>query len=225
MNALFSIKNIAFTVLNYPVSIIELIGLVFSFVSVWQAARANRLMWYTGLVGQIAYFALFYQIQLYSDMLLQVFFTVLGFYGMFTWRETENTATTNLNIRYMSSEQRIIGLMGIIFASILWGFLMSKLPVLLPQYFTQPTAAPYLDGAIGVMSVFATFYQTRKFIEFWWLYIVVDVLATGLYFYKGIPFSGVLYALFLVMAVLGARHWRRVFLEKYEVVSASPFGF
>ena len=215
MNSLFSIKNIAFSLLGSPISWVELVGLVFGLASVALAARANVWTWYTGLVSQIAYFAVFYQIQLYSDMLLQVFFTVLGFYGMLTWRKpktdahsTQKTDTqTDLRIGYMPKNQRLLGGIAIVFFTFIWGFLMSKLPVLLPQYFPNASSATYLDAAIAVMSVFATFYQTRKFVEFWWLYIIVDVLATGLYWYKDIPFTAGLYAVFLVMAIIGSWQW------------------
>jgi nicotinamide mononucleotide transporter len=220
MNSIFSIENIAFSVFGSPVSWIELCGSVFGLVSVILAARANVWTWYTGLVSQIAYFAVFYQIQLYSDMLLQVFFTVLGFYGMLTWRKPKNNnqtaentkiadTQTDLRIGYMPIKARIWGGVALIFTTIIWGFVMSKLPILLPQYFPSASSATYLDAAIAMMSVFATFYQTRKFVEFWWIYIVVDVLATGLYWYKGIPFTAVLYAIFLVMAIIGAREWQQ----------------
>jgi nicotinamide mononucleotide transporter len=213
MNSIFSIENIAFSVFNYPISWVELCGLVFGLASVILAARANIWTWYTGLVSQIAYFAVFYQIQLYSDMLLQVFFTVLGFYGMLTWRKPKSTkiadTQTDLCIGYMPMKARIWGGVAILFTTIIWGFLMSKLPILLPQYFPNASSATYLDAVIAMMSVFATFYQTRKFVEFWWIYIVVDVLATGLYWYKGIPFTAVLYAIFLVMAIIGAREWQQ----------------
>jgi nicotinamide mononucleotide transporter len=209
----FSIQNIAFSLFGYPVSVVELIGVVFGLASVWLAATANRLTWYVGLVSQIAYFALFYQYQLYSDMFLQVFFTVFGLYGMFAWRNEKsdtlgaNTVGQITGIGFMNQNQRVFSIIGIVFLTLIWGFTMQKLPVLLPQYFPQPTSAPYLDGTIGVLSVFAAFYQTKKYVEFWWLYIVVDILATGLYFYKNIPFSGLLYAVFLIMAVVGARKW------------------
>ena len=216
----FSIENTAFTLLGYPISVIELVGIVFGLAGVWLAAIANRLTWYIGLVSQIAYFALFYQYQLYSDMFLQVFFTVFGLYGMFAWQSEKTSVATKestndtsfltgtiTGIRFMTTKQRLINGISIVFFVIIWGYTMSQLPVLLPKYFSQPTAAPYLDGAIGVLSVFASFYQTRKYVEFWYLYIVADILATGLYFYKNMPFSALLYAIFLIMAVIGARKW------------------
>lgn len=70
----FDIENIAFQILNYPISYVEFIGALFGLVSVYLAAKANILTWGTGIVNELFLFILFFQVQLYADMLLQVFF-------------------------------------------------------------------------------------------------------------------------------------------------------
>jgi len=70
----FDINNIAFTVLNYPISYVELIGTLFGFISVYLAAKANILTWSTGIINELFLFIMFFQIQLYADMFLQIYF-------------------------------------------------------------------------------------------------------------------------------------------------------
>ena len=97
---LFSTEYILFQLGDYPVSFIELLGTFFGLLSVWWAARANILTWPAGILNEIGFFALFYQVQLYADMLLQVFFFVVTIYGWRQWRkqkEGKPLAITSLN--------------------------------------------------------------------------------------------------------------------------------
>ena len=70
----FDINTIAFEVIGYPVSYVELIGTLFGLISVYFASRANILTWPTGIINEFFLFILFFQVQLYADMFLQVYF-------------------------------------------------------------------------------------------------------------------------------------------------------
>jgi len=76
-----SIENICCTLLGYSLSYVELVGTVTGLVSVWLAARANILTWPVGIINVLAFFILFYQVRLYSDMALQVYFLATTIYG------------------------------------------------------------------------------------------------------------------------------------------------
>ena len=73
----FDIASAAFTVIGYPISYVELIGTLFGLISVYFASRANILTWSTGIVNEVFLFILFFQVHLYADMFLQVYFFVL----------------------------------------------------------------------------------------------------------------------------------------------------
>ena len=72
MLELFSVNNIAFTILSYPMSYIEFIGTILYLWSVWLIARKQMLTWPVGIVSVLLYMALFYQIRLYSDTVEQI---------------------------------------------------------------------------------------------------------------------------------------------------------
>ena len=79
----FDIENIVLQFLGYPVSYVELIGTLFGLASVYFASRANILTWGTGIVNEVFLFLLFFQIQLYADMFLQIYFFVVTLFGWY----------------------------------------------------------------------------------------------------------------------------------------------
>ena len=88
----FSVNKIIFTFLNYPMSYIEFIGTIFYLWSVWLIARRNILTWPVGIISVLLYMALFYQIQLYSDTVEQVYYLIASAYGWWRWMTTRCAA-------------------------------------------------------------------------------------------------------------------------------------
>jgi len=70
-------------------------------------------------------------------------------------------------------------------------------------------ALPWLDAALTAFSLVAQWWQARRHVAAWWLWIVVDVIYTGLYLYKSLDVTAALYLGLVGLAVLGLRHWRR----------------
>ncbi len=187
----------------YP-SIIEIIGAFTGLISVWFATRPHIATWHFGIISQIAYFIIFYGAQLYSDMFLQIFYTVLCVYGIKNWGQSDD-----LPITFLSKSIKIRDIVILSLASVLWGKVMYCLPFWFPQLFPNAASFPYLDGFIGVTSVFATFYQAKKRFEAWWLWLIVDIIAVPLYWYRNLHFTAILYFIFLVMAVVGYLNWQK----------------
>ena len=68
---------------------------------------------------------------------------------------------------------------------------------------------PYYDGATTVFSFIATWMMTRKIIQNWLLWIVVDIASAGLYLYKGLYLTALLFVLYTLMAVYGYLEWKK----------------
>jgi len=198
------IKNIAFEVLAYPVSYVELVGTSFGLASVYFASRANILTWATGIVNEIFLFILFFQVQLYADMFLQIYFFVLTVYGWYRWgkKTSENT------ISIVDRRHRLFLAISIFAGTLIAGFFFADLHRVLPTYFKVQAAYPYSDSFIMVMSIVATILLAKKKIENWYLWITVDLVAVILYFKKGIYFLSIEYLIFLGLASYGLFHWR-----------------
>jgi nicotinamide mononucleotide transporter len=217
LSLLFDVKETFFTVFEHPVSYVEFIGTVLGLISVFLAARANIFTWPTGIANAIFFLIIFYQIQLYSDMFLQMYFCGMGVYGWFTWKykaEHEQSA-----IRTLSNSQRLRLAVFIATVTVVVGTLISQIHLLLPQVFEKPASYPYIDTFIAISSVLAVILLARRIFETWVLWILVDITSIGLYSVKGVKLIALEFVIFLGLAVLGVHSWYRLW-KKDELVTA-----
>ncbi len=208
----FDIDNIFFTVLSYPMSYLEFFGTVAGAIAVWLSARANVLGWPIGIINVVLFFFLFYQVRLYPDMLLQSFFFVTNLMGWWRWthpQSHEADRKRELRVSYMRRGQILwVTLAGLI-GTLLLGTFADRIHLIFPSVFPEPSAFPYLDSFVTVMSVVTTFLMIQKKVEAWIFWIIIDVLATCLYFAKDIRFVALEYAVFCFIAAFGLWNWVR----------------
>ena len=147
-----------------------------------------------------------------SDMFLQVFFFATNVIGWWRWanpRKGEENHKHELKVSYAPTKQLIalstVGLVG----TAMMGAFASRLHEIIPSVFSKPSAFPYLDSFVTVMSIITTFLMIEKKVECWILWIVIDVVATGMYFAKGIKFLGLEYLAFCFIAAFGLWNWIR----------------
>lgn len=201
----FEIANTAFTVIGYPISYVELIGTVFGLISVYFASRANILTWSTGIINEAFLFILFFQVHLYADMFLQVYFFVVTIYGWYNW----NTTTIENKISAINSKTRWLTAFIIIIGSMVSGLLIKNIHLYLPNYFKIAAAYPFTDSFVMMLSITATVLLARKKIENWHLWIIADAICVVLYFKKGVYFLSLEYLIFLGLASYGLYHWKK----------------
>ena len=206
----FDITNIFFEVWGYKMSYLEFFGTIAGFIAVWLASKANIWSWPLGLINVTLFFFLFYQVQLYPDMFLQVFFFVTNLMGWWRWthpKPLEADQKQELKISFMKIPQLVmLSLVGVV-GTILSGSMASRLHEWFPVLFNKPSAFPYLDSFVTVMSIITTFLMIQKKVESWILWILIDMVATYMYFMKGIKFVGVEYLAFCFIAALGLWNW------------------
>lgn len=201
----FQIENIAFQILGYPISYVELIGTLFGLFSVYFASKANILTWGTGIVNEFFLFILFFQVQLYADMFLQVYFFIVSIYGWYNWK----TKTAEKMISEINFRNKFMLAAAILTLSLLSGFLFSNIHFYLPEYFKVKAAYPVIDSFVMVSSIVATVLLAKKKIENWYLWIAVDLVCVVLYFKKGVYFLSLEYFIFLGLASYGLYHWKK----------------
>jgi len=205
----FDVNTIAFTMLGYPLSYIELVGTILYLWSVWLIARQNMLTWPVGIVSVLLYMALFYQIQLYSDALEQAYYLIASAYGWWLWSSRRRQAEQAF-VPYVSTPRTLglVLLLTVVLAAALSG-LMSRIHELLPTLFPIPAAFPYLDALTTVMSFSAMWLMAQKRLESWVYWIIVDVIGIGLYYVQGVRFISLLYVILLGLAINGLVSWLR----------------
>jgi nicotinamide mononucleotide transporter len=200
----FAIDNTAFQIWAYPISFIELIGTLFGLASVYLATRANILTWGTGIVNEFFLFILFFQVQLYADMFLQIYFFVVTLYGWYSWKAK---AREN-KISETSLQNKLLLATIILIGSLTSGFLLSNIHLYFSAYFKKEAAYPYVDSFVMVSSITASILLAKKKIENWYLWIIIDLVCIVLYFKKVIYFLSLEYLIFLGLASYGLYHWK-----------------
>lgn len=212
MKNIFDVHTELFNLLGYSMSYIEFFGVLSGLVAVWLSAKAHIWSWPVGLINVVLAFFLYYQVQLYPDMFLQIFFFVTNIMGWWRWanpRPGEEDKKNELRVSYMKKSQLLVTVSIGIIGTIILGKLASHLHDWFPVVFSLPSAYPYVDSFIMVMSIVTTFYMIQKKIECWVIWIIVDLIATWLYYVKGVKFFSLEYLIFTGLASYGLWNWIR----------------
>lgn len=216
----FNINNTFFTVLNYPMSYLEFFGTLAGAVAVWLSARGNIWSWPIGIINVTLFFFLFYQVQLYPDMFLQVFFFITNLMGWWRWSHPsilEENKKKELRVSFMPLRWLVIFIAVGMIGTFVMGSFSQRLHMLFPTVFSLPSAFPYADSFVTVMSIVATYLLVQKKAEAWLVWLVVDAVATYMYFMKGIKFVGIEYLTFCFIAAYGFYKWWKEF-KQYEIL-------
>lgn len=208
----FDIEYTFFELWGYPMSYIEFFGTLAGGIAVFLAARANIWSWPLGLINVTLFFFLFYQVQLYPDMFLQVFFFVTNLLGWWRWahpKPYEEDRKRELKVSWMQRKHLLLLFLLGLAGTFAFGSFAARLHEIFPIIFNKPSAFPYLDSFVTVMSIITTFLMIQKKIESWVIWIIVDVVATYMYFMKGIKFVAIEYLVFCFIAAFGLWNWIR----------------
>ena len=188
---------------------VELVGALLSAWAVWLTARRRPWCWPVGFASVLVYGWIFIHAKLYSDALLQAAFAGLIVYGWLRWR-SHLGADGRVQIATLPTGQFVAQLLVGAAAALALGYAMHR---------WTDAALPWLDAALTAFSLVAQWWQGRRHIAAWWLWIVVDVIYVGEYVYKDLLITAVLYAGFVALAAIGLRDWRRA---GREVPTAHP---
>ena len=177
---------------------VELSGWTTTLLGIWLTTRRTLWCWPVTLAADLLYLIVFYRAQLLSDALLQIFFVMFTLYGWWNW---SRGVRQEGEVRIAPLERSALLLA--LAAGALGTFLLGAIAVRLHA------ALPYLDASLASYSLVASWWQARKHLANWLLWMVVDLLYIGEYIYKGLWPTALLYVLLVGLAVLGWREWKR----------------
>ncbi|OQC62232.1 MAG: Nicotinamide riboside transporter PnuC [Bacteroidetes bacterium ADurb.Bin008] len=204
---MFDINTTLFELLGYRMSLLELLAVITGLLATWFAARANIVTWIFAIINAVLFFRLYYQVNLYSAMSLQLFFFGNAIYGWFNWRR--QTSDTDEPVTLLSHRERISWAAVLIISAMALGTIMGRIHIWLPDLFPERATFIYIDAMIAVMSIGASLLCARLKLENWVLWILLNVMSIALYSIKGIMLVSMQYVIFLVMAVYGFIHWQK----------------
>ncbi|WP_028455920.1 nicotinamide riboside transporter PnuC [Chitinilyticum litopenaei] len=179
-------------------SLPEIAGFILTLLAITLAARGHVLTWPLQLVASALYVALFLEYHLFGEAALQGIYAVLAIYGWWHW--WHGTAQHALPVSCMSRREML--LLGTAAA-------LATLALAQFQIHFLPTDVPVLDSAIFCFGLLAQWLQAQKRLENWACWIVLDLLAAGIYVHKALYLTAVLYVLLAILAAWGWRRWQR----------------
>lgn len=173
-------------------------AVVLAIVYLLLAIRENRWCWPAGVASALLYLGVFYEAGLYMEAWLQVFYAGMGVYGWWAWRPGEG-GSAPLAIHRWPLRRHAVALAVVVTVSLASGSLLER--------YTE-AQSPYLDSLVTWSAVLTTWMVARKLLENWLYWFVIDAVTLGLALERGLYPTAALFALYLVLVVLGWRSWR-----------------
>lgn len=183
----------------------EAMGLAFGLLAVWWLIKENILTWPVGILYTLVSFVIFWRAKLYADLLLNFVYLILNSYGWYYWKYGNKTEEKDLPVTATTPVLSVVLLILSIIGVGLMGLFFST--------YTD-AALPYWDSITTVLSFTGMWLTAKKKIENWYYWFVVDIVATGVYYYKEIYFYSILYCIYVGLAVAGYVSWRRSMLNE-----------
>jgi len=184
---------------------LEATGLISGLLCVVLLIRQNIWTWPIGLLYSLVSIVVFLRAHLYADLALHVFYVVMNAYGWYYWTFAKRPSeTTGLPVTNASPAIVLALIASVTVATATLGWFLAN---------RTDAAVPYWDSATTTMSFAAMWLQARKHIENWIVWLVVDIVATGIYLYKGLEMYAVLYCVYIGMAFAGWLAWRQSMLR------------
>lgn len=177
----------------------EIIGVVAGILGVWLTTRQKIWCWPIGLVSVVAFIVVFFHAKLYAAAALQFVYIGVICYGWHAW---QHGGEGHGRLRVSHVPPRVMAVLTIA-GGVAWLVLASWLGRRTDE------ALPHLDAFTMSFSLVAQWMQARKSLENWLVWIVVDVIYIGMGLTQGLTLTAGLYLVYVCLALLGFRDWRR----------------
>lgn len=195
---------------------LDILGTMIGFVYIYQEYKAQIGLWITGIIMPVVYMFVYINAGLYADFAMQVYYAVAAIYGFIEWylRKTPEAIEEGGEVTTIEKELPITHYpKRTLYYSLLTFLVMWGVIYLLLIKFTNSTV-PVADSFGNALSFIGLWALSRKYIEQWWIWMVVDTELSILYFYKGIPFTSGLYAAYVVICFFGYIKWKKMMQEQ-----------
>jgi len=189
---------------------LELSGFIVALFSIYFQIKQKPIYWPISIIMVSLYIFIYYQSKFYADMSLQFYYLIVSFYGWYFWifgkRKNANKKTNStVKVAKTSSRQKIFLFLLTILFFIIISFILIN--------FTDSTV-PYGDAFTTALSFTATWLLAKKYIENWLIWLIVNPVSVGLYVYKELYLTAVLFVILSILAVVGYYQWKKDFIHE-----------
>lgn len=183
-------------------NILEILGFTVGLLYLWWEYHADAKVWFASVVMPMISMWIYYSKGLYADFGINIYYLVIAVYGFIVW--TRGTPGRTSKPRPITHASGSVWMIVVAATVILWGAIWWIL-----VNFTDSTV-PVADAFTTALSIVGLWMMARKYAEQWLAWFVVDIVCACLYYYKGLNFYCILYAIYTVIALLGYRKWLRI---------------
>ena len=181
--------------------LLQIVGVALGLLYLYFEYKANIWLWIIGLIMPVVHGLLYYRSGLYADCAMEVYYILAGLYGLAVWLHRGAKEQSKFKISHATA--RVWGIAAVMYAvshAVIYYLLVA---------FTD-SSVPVWDSFTTACSVVAYWMLSRKYVEQWLVWLVVDVVTVGLYLYKDIPLTAGLYAVYSALAIVGYIRWKRM---------------
>ncbi len=205
-NSLFA-NCLKWLLVNYIEILATLTGLIYLVYSV----QGKILLWVFGIVTSALYVYVFLEAKIYADMSINIYYVIISIYGWLHWIRGKHNNQSELPVSRINRRQIVYLILITITLFLFISFILNE--------FTDSDIA-ILDAITTAASITATWMLARKILEHWLIWIFVDALSIGLYIYKGLYPTVVLFMFYTLLALLGYMEWKKKWNQQELRVSA-----
>ena len=192
---------------------VEICAVLLALAYVILAIQQRRICWLAAIVSAMLYVHIFWQVALYLEAVLQVFYIVMALYGWSVWgrrqprdhRHGHNHTKSQSRIQTWTGQQHLVACAAVVSLSLVLGWGMQK---------WTDAALPFFDAATTVCALLATWMVTQKLLENWLYWVAINAVSIGLYLSRDLSLTAALFAGYVILSLVGYRTWRTQWLRQ-----------
>lgn len=185
--------------------LLEWFGVFTGLLCVWLAAKNNIWNWPFAIASVVIYIFIFFGSKLYADMGLQVYLLAMNIYGWYYWSKQRENPGQERPIARITKTEILLSLVGVAVFTLGLGLLLHK---------NTDASFPFVDSFCTATSIIAQVFLARRVLENWLIWIFVDIIYVIVYFSKDLYATGLMYAIYMAIALMGYIDWRKIYREQ-----------
>ncbi|MFT5692175.1 MAG: nicotinamide mononucleotide transporter [Oceanicoccus sp.] len=185
----------------------ELVAVILALLYLILAMKERIECWYAALFSTAIYTVIFWDVNLLMESALQVYYLFMAVFGWYQWRK--GPGQEELAIQTWGLRSHVLTFIGLAFMVLISGYLLSN---------NTNAAWPYVDSFTTWGSVITTYMVTKKVLENWLYWLVIDGISIFLYIDRELYLTAILFALYLVIVCFGYRQWTITYRRQQNYV-------
>lgn len=181
---------------------LEILGTLVGLVYLWLEYKASIYLWIAGIIMPAIYLFVYYDASLYADFGINIYYLLIAVYGWIVWKYGGNKEQKAALPITHTPRNQYLPLTGTFLGTwVLIAWVLIR--------FTD-SSVPWLDAFTTALSIVGMWMLARKYLEQWIAWIGVDIVSTGLYIYKELNFTAILYGIYTLIAIFGYMKWKKM---------------